>query len=370
MIHPFDLPFNCLAYDSAAEERAWHFRWQVARMSPMSSLRDISIVIVTFQGDPLLRACLHSLHETCGDEPQIVVVDNSPDPSTRAIVELHPNAVYVESPGNPGFAGGNNAAMPFCDRPLVVLLNNDTVVRDKRSFEELVSFMDQHPECGAAQGTMTLPNSGNRLGGCGTFLTPFGFLYSPGFNVEDSHEFHDPYPCFSTIGAFMVFRKEILSKVGGELFRSHFHSYYEETDFCHRVWLSGSEVWYVPTVPIEHLCGATSSRFQRVEIMRQFMRNTAFSLLCSLSFWGRVRIIPLYFCVISGHGVVHLLRGDQATFRADFSIFPELIRLRKDIRAARSVVASFRKVSDRTIFRKALRSPGFSYIFRTIRSNG
>lgn len=140
----------------------------------------------------------------------MIVVDNSPSQATRALVAGYSNSFYLESPGDPGFAGGNNRAMPFCTRPYALLLNNDTIVHDRASFEVLAAFLDDHPECGAAQRSMVLARGEGRLGGTGTFLTPFGFLYSPGFNVADSEEFHHPFPVFSTIGAFMIFRRSIL----------------------------------------------------------------------------------------------------------------------------------------------------------------
>ena len=146
-------------------------------------LDQVSIVIVTYKGDEVLSNCLESLALTCGEEPQIVVVDNSPSKSTKGLVERYSNAIYVESPGNPGFAGGNNRAMPFCDRKYVLLLNNDTVVRSRSSIEILVDYIESHPECWVVQGSIILPNANGLAGGCGSFLTPFGFQYARGFAV-------------------------------------------------------------------------------------------------------------------------------------------------------------------------------------------
>ena len=122
----------------------------------MRSLSDIDVVVLTYKRDDLLKDCLDSLRRTCGDEPHVIVVDNSPSPATRALVAGHPNAFYLESHGDPGFAGGNNRAMPHCTRPYVLLLNNDTVIHDRASIEELASFLDSHPACTVAQGTMRI----------------------------------------------------------------------------------------------------------------------------------------------------------------------------------------------------------------------
>ena len=45
-------------------------------------LNNVSIIIVTYQGDGLTKNCLDSLAATCGAMPQVVVVDNSPSEAT------------------------------------------------------------------------------------------------------------------------------------------------------------------------------------------------------------------------------------------------------------------------------------------------
>ena len=332
-------------------------------------LSEISIVIVTYNGDKVLSGCLESLVSTCETEPQIVVVDNSPSEATKRIVVAYPNAVYVESPGNLGFAGGNNIAIPYCDRKYVLLLNNDTVVKSRKAIEGLVEFMESHPECGVAQGSIVLPNANGTAGGCGSYLTPLGFQYARGFAVSlDTPGLEKRVKCFTITGAFMIFPRKILeAEQVGFLFYDHFKSYYEEVDFCHRVWLVGKEVWYVPTDPIEHLCGFTAGKFKRTEIMRQYIRNSFFSLYVNLGFFSRLLILPLYYCITLVHSFVHLLFGDSETFKANISIFREIIGLRSEIRSARKRIN--RKVSDWSIFRRTLRLPPLSYLFRAVRSN-
>ena len=299
-----------------------------------STLKDVSIVIVTYKGDDLTRDCLDSLAATCGADPQIVVVDNSPSEATRLMVAQYPNTVYVSSPGNPGFAGGNNRAMPECDRPYVLLLNNDTIVHTRESIERLVEFLDEHPKCGAAQGTGTLQD-GKRLAGCGSFLMPIGFMWSPGFAQINEPTFNRTHPCFAVSGFFMMFRRSILPKVGGMLFRSHFWCYYEETDLCHRIWLSGNEVWYVNTPPITHLCSATSKNFVRTDIMSRHLKNLLFSLSVNLSFWSRMRILTVCKLILACHSIYHMLRGQINISKADWSALVSTRRNRLKILAAR-----------------------------------
>lgn len=333
-----------------------------------ATLKDVSIVIVTYKGDGMLKDCLDSLAATCGDEPQIVVVDNSPSEATRFLVARYPNTCYVSSPGNPGFAGGNNRAMPFCERPYVLLLNNDTIVHERASIEALVAFLDETPQAGVVQGTMVVPGEKPVLGGCGAFLSPFGFLYANGAFVPDALEYHSPCRCFSAIGAFMMFRKSLLAHTNGFLFRSHFWSYYEETDFCHRVWLVGSEVWYVPTPPISHLLGKTSGMFPPAEIMGRYLRNQLFSLAVNLGWAARLWLVPAQAGIVFCHALVSLARGNAKQFRSDTSAIAVLWRERKRILAARRAVQRKRKIGDLALFRAVMRMPPPGYFLRSLKA--
>ena len=331
-------------------------------------LNQVSIIIVTYKGDDVLAPCLESLAKACGTEPEIIVVDNSPDETTKALVEEYSNAVYVESPGNPGFAGGNNIGLQFCARKYVLLLNNDTIVRSGLSIKGLVEFLESHPDAGIAQGSIVLSKANGMAGGCGSFLTPFGFQYARGFAVPlNTQGVNVPTRCFSVMGAFMMFARELVSECGGFLFYDHFKSYYEESDFCHRAWLAGKEVWYVSTEPIEHLCGFTASKFNRAEIMRQYIRNSFFSLSVNLGALARYLIVPAYSCVMIVHSLVHLVRGDLITCKTNLFVFREIYKLKKEIRKSRAKINRAR--TDWWVLSRVLRLPPFSYVLRAVRNN-
>lgn len=334
----------------------------------MSLINKVSILIVTYKGDDILRDCLSSLAITCGIEPQIVVVDNSPSEDTRAIVSKYENAHYIPSPGNPGFAGGNNRGLPYCDREYLLLLNNDTIIHTRESIEKLVEFLDEHPKCAVAQGTMVMPQNEGRLCPCGSVLTPFGFMYAKAA-FRPREEAPPAYPCFSAIGAFMMIRRTVIREVGHSLFRAHFWSYYEESDFCHRVWLSGNEVWYVPTEPIDHLCGKTASLFPSETIMGRYLRNQLFSLSSCLGFLSRKWLVPSQCCVVFFHGVLNLVRGNVSMFIADVTAISSLWKDRARILAARCALRRIRKKSDREIFSSVMGLPPIKYVIRSLMAN-
>ena len=136
-------------------------------------LAELSILIVTWNGDELLRNCLESLAAVCGLEPEIVVVDNAASAETERLVAGFANCRYVRTEKNLGFAGGNNLGVAQCVRPYVVLLNNDTIGHED-SFTPLMQYLDGHPHVGVVQGALNLSRCGNKLDSCGSLLSPLG----------------------------------------------------------------------------------------------------------------------------------------------------------------------------------------------------
>jgi len=336
--------------------------------TPSDALSRLSILIVTYHGDDWLRACLDSVQRACRGMPETVVVDNGASETTRELVAAFPHARYVRAETNLGFAGGNNLGLPFCGGEYILLLNNDTVIHDE-PFTALIRYCDEHPQVGVAQGKMRLGNSDGLLDGCGTFLTATGIQYAYGFLVPDAPAFQKPYPVFAASGACFLIRRSVIAHAGGYLFYDHFRSYYEEVDFCHRVWLSGSEVHFVPTPVIDHLHSQTAGRFRRTDILRQYYQNLWFSLLTCLGGYGRLRILPVFAAFYAGNALAHLLAGHRELFRAHLDAVRRLWAMRDQIRSARETIGGFRARSDRALFRIILKSPPLRYYWRSIKSN-
>ena len=260
----------------------------------IDAVNELSIVIVTWNGDDILGNCLKSVREVYGKLPEIVVVDNAASEETHQLVSGFAGIKYVPSPGNPGFAGGNNIGVRETTRPYVLLLNNDTVLHGD-SFSPLVAFLKAHDRVGIVQGTMNIPALGDGLDDCGVLMTPFGIQRHLHRGEPTATTVLSPRKVFAAKGAMMMFKREILEDLGF-LFYDHFWSYYEETDFCHRARNAGWETWFVPTLPIDHLCGATSSRFDSKMVWRRYFRNILYSFWKNYGLFDRLFTLPCFAC--------------------------------------------------------------------------
>lgn len=327
----------------------------------------VSILIVNYNGAGVLRDCLASLQRVSYSRFEVIVVDNASTDASKGVLVQHPDIRVLYSDRNRGFAGGNNFGLPACNGQFVLLLNSDTIVTPD-FLQPLVEYLREHPQVGIVQGKMILSRHGGALDACGSFLTRFGFLYHYGYYKQDEPKYDHSYPVFSAKGACLLFRRELVNTVGGYLFNEDFFCYYEETDFCHRAWLTGHEAHFVHTSTIQHLQGGTSERTQASGfVLRQFLANQTFGLLANLSVGSLCRIMPLYFLVFFTSMALAALTGKRIVFAAHWHALASNWQRFGKIRAQRKLIGRIRMISDQTLFKKVMRSPRLDYFIKTFK---
>ncbi|KAI4449490.1 hypothetical protein C823_004019 [Eubacterium plexicaudatum ASF492] len=119
----------------------------------MSSEYDVSIIIINYNGRRFIDPLFQSLRNMRADgiRHEIIVVNNGDeDHSISYLKENYGDMKHlkiVETGGNLGYAGGNNAGVRHAKGKYVVFLNNDTAV-DPDWLLNLYDFMQEHPACG------------------------------------------------------------------------------------------------------------------------------------------------------------------------------------------------------------------------------
>jgi GT2 family glycosyltransferase/glycosyltransferase involved in cell wall biosynthesis len=116
-----------------AEENDWAHRYEAIDAGLAQAHPLVSVVVVTYGGLELTKACLESL--LAGEtwpRLEVLVVDNASDDGTpeylRSLASRDGRLHCVFNPENRGFAAANNQGMALAQGEIVVLLNNDTVV--------------------------------------------------------------------------------------------------------------------------------------------------------------------------------------------------------------------------------------------------
>lgn len=328
------------------------------------ALPEVSILLVNYNGSALLPDCLSSLRQVRKPSFEVVVVDNGSQDNSLEVLRQFPEARVVASGENLGFSGGNNLGLPHCRANLILLLNTDTVA-EPMSLQTMVDYLGLHPEVAVLQAKMFLGKEGRVLDTCGSFLTWLGFMYHYGYYKNDGPRYDRAYPVFSAKGACLLFRREIIERIGGYLFNPDFFCYYEETDFCHRVWLSGAEVHFLGAARIRHLQGATSGQFGSGFGLRLFLRNQTFGLLANLSLVSLLLILPGYLLMLLATGCGGLLKPGSGLAPAAFGAVLHSLKNLKKIAAQRSLVRTIRTISDAQLFGKVMKNPRPGYFLKT-----
>jgi GT2 family glycosyltransferase len=240
----------------------------------------LSIVVLCWNDVKVIGDCLRSIYqETQGIDVEVIVSDNgSTDGSVEFIHQFYPRARVLENGTNLGFAKGNNVGIAQSSGRYVLILNPDTIIRD-RALEKWVAFADCHPEAGAF-GCRVLNPDGSFQHPARPFPTIWrswiAALYLRALAYVSDLFISDTYTGWKGMtqrlidwqsGCCVMFRGELLKDLGG--FDGQFFYHFEEVDLCRRVWDAGHSIIYTPDAVITHLGGQSVNRFPlRFELER------------------------------------------------------------------------------------------------------
>ncbi len=214
----------------------------------------VTVLIVNYNGARHLPACLAALAVQTFPRHrfEVVVVDNaSRDGSVELLRRDFPWVRVEPRRDNAGFAGGNNAGLPFARGRYLVLLNNDTIP-DPHWLSELVA--SAHPGSAAAS-KLVFAHDPGLVNSAGLDLLRDGRGADRGFRQRDRGQFEQGGPVFAGCGAAVLFDTEALD---GPLFDPRYFVYYEDLDTFWRGQLGGTPTRYVPRSLVRHVHGGSA----------------------------------------------------------------------------------------------------------------
>lgn len=252
---------------------------------------DLSIVIVNWRSADYVRACLPTLAEGVGRlRYEVLVIDNASYDACEKVVKRFPNARFIQSDVNLGFAKANNLAAGRAGGKVLLFLNPDTQVKPG-AIETMRDVLCQSEQTGIV-GARLLNSDGTLQTSCvqsfptivnqaldSEFLrrlTPRSGLWGVGALHRRSET---PSVVDTVCGAALMIQRDVFERVGG--FTPCYFMYSEDIDLCFKVRQAGYAVVYVPTATITHHGGGSSrqevSEFSVVTMResqwRYFQRN-------------------------------------------------------------------------------------------------
>jgi len=251
----------------------------------------ITVVVVNWNGKPLLADCLQSLRSQTLPDVEVIVVDNgSTDGSADWVRQNFPQFKLVQLNENRGFAGGNNAGIVQARGEWIALLNNDAAA-EPDWLEQLYRAVEGNGRVGLAASRVVLTSGA--LDSAGDGMTIAGVPYKRGHGSSPTGVFLKPAEVFGASGCGVLLRRSMLDKIG--LLDEDFFCIYEDGDLNFRARLAGFHCIYVPDAVILHRLHGTLGRLSKNYV-----------------FYGQRNMEYLYFKNMPGrlfwrHLPVHLL---------------------------------------------------------------
>jgi len=255
----------------------------------------LAVVVVNYNSSDDLARCLASLrrHPPSCDHA-IVVVDNaSRDPGLERVRSAYPDVRWLLNRENLGYARGANLGIAAVPADYALILNPDIEVQPG-ALDALMALADARPRAGIVAPQLLgldgeVQHSSRRFYTFRTLLlrrTPLGWLFPNSRSVREhlmldfDHESERAVDW--VLGGAMLVRRQARERIGP--LDERFFLYFEDIDWCYRMWQAGWEVLYTPAARFVH-------GHRRASAKGAFRREFWFHMGSLISFyekWGLV----------------------------------------------------------------------------------
>jgi len=216
---------------------------------------EISVLLVLFNRAELTMACLRSLAENYRERLEVIIVDNASQDETAQLLDQLRGARILRNKENQNFLLAVKQAAREAKGRYLLILNNDAQVLPG-TIQSALQTIQSGADIGAVGGRLILLDSSLQEAGSIIWRDGSCLGYGRGDNpFAPMYMFRRDVDYCS--GAFLLTPRTLWERLGGfdERFKP---AYYEETDYCTRVWESGLRVVYDPNSVLLHYEFASS----------------------------------------------------------------------------------------------------------------
>jgi GT2 family glycosyltransferase len=232
----------------------------------------LSVVIVNWNTRELLRRCLDAVAVASGAlESEVIVVDNgSVDGSAELVAMRYPSVQLLRNADNRGYAIATNQGAALARGEYLLLLNSDTEPQ-AGAFDALVRFLDERADyVGAAPRLVEADGTVQRA--CMRFprrRTVFAFgtplerlrpdsrelrrYFALDFDYESDGDVEQPP------AACLLVRRSVWEDLRG--MDESLWLFFNDVDLCARIAARGDRLRYIASAVVQHVGGASTSRF-------------------------------------------------------------------------------------------------------------
>ena len=257
----------------------------------------LSVVIVNWNSQSDLAACLASMREQAHEPLELIVIDNgSEDGSAEMVRRDFPEVKLLAETENLGFAEACNRGIAASQGPWVCMLNNDTIADPHWAAELVRAAEAADPKCGMLQSLMLFMNNPDTVNSTGIALAADGRGRDRGKGDKREQRGEADEIFCPTAGA-AAYRRSMLdaTRLATGYFDSRYFMYYEDLDLGWRARLNGWSARYVPSSVVLHRFHGSSDRHGKEWLRRKSRINRVRTLLKNASWPMLLRASPRIF---------------------------------------------------------------------------
>lgn len=263
-----------------------------ARVRTKEQVRNVSIIIPSYEALTELMECIESIHSLRTDlGVQIIVIDNaSGDPVRRYLDDLveKKHIRYLRNASNYGFTRAANQGLELADRESDVLLLNNDATLTQGSLDALHNAAYLLPQCGLTVPRQVLPGGTKTIADHVPYACPEQEcdvnLSKHHSNIVSAPVFHHgEHTELSFAPFFCVYLKREVLQLAPRLDEKHGRHYRSDRIYCDYVRnILGFKIYHVSSALVNHKLQQSTDLLQAAAAQG----NSDFEEICIKNTWG------------------------------------------------------------------------------------
>lgn len=209
----------------------------------------VSVQIVTYNSSADIVDCLNCVLAQTYKLEQIIVIDNASVDDTveqvRSFIKKEQASIeLVENTVNIGFAPAHNQALSLSSSDYALVLNPDVRLQPDY-IEQIVSYMEEHPQIGSATGLLLRQALTDTVDSTGLVMNSIWRAFDRGAG-DQAEEWKQSGSVFGPSGAAAMYRRTMIDDISvqGQFFDEDFFAYKEDVDVAWRAQSLGWKSYY------------------------------------------------------------------------------------------------------------------------------
>src|SRR5271166_1953628 len=235
---------------------------------PAEDRPDVSVIVVLFNQAHFTLHCLRAVLAQAGVSLELILVDNCSTDGTAQLLTRLENVRVLRNRQNTGYLLAVNQAAAEARGRTILLLNNDAFMHTN-ALAIALQTLESDDRIGAVGGKLVLPSG--RVQEAGSIIWSDASTQGYGRNLRpEAGEAMFRRDVDYCSAAFLLTRRAHFDGMG-RFDLVYAPAYYEDADYCMRLWAAGLRVVYEPRAVINHY--ESGSETQREESISLIMRN-------------------------------------------------------------------------------------------------